>query len=1499
MAHPKRPELKLEGNISENFKNYELRFNDYCIQAGHRDLTKSASTEKDDHYKNKIQELAALRSSLPDEALSVVRYKIEPEIATTDKEKPWIWMEKLKIHYTGASGSALLPDRFKFWHITQKPHESIQEWEVRIRQASSLCEYADWQDTNNRDNFIFGLNSSAFRSELSKTHLRSDGTPKTMYDVVAEAKALEAANMTNKIIGDATRTEEQVNWTNRTTQPGTQRKLHRDMKLKREPGTCFYCGDQRGSHPWRDCPAKDKTCSKCKGHDHFARVCEEISDPRTQRQTGPTRRGRGRHFGGRGQQRGRPQYNNNPVHSLNTEQDTDFQETDQDYQEGYQCYSLASKKGKRYLTTLPISSTGNIFTNMTFQIDTGASCNTMSETTFSKLPETLLKRSPYLLHPYGDAKPLTPIGQTQLLCDKGDKFTTLNFQILPDAIMGDKPALLSGSDSERLGLIKIRADEVFTITSVINTATNTNTDHPPGYQIHTDKHGKQGKTLTSGPNPSSPIKIPAERKLPPPGQLEKHHITTQYKTTFEGLGYLGPPVSFKLDHDITPVQMPVHRIPLAKRSKEKEALDRYTDLGIIAKVHDPTQWCSNEHIKETPKKFRICIDPSQTINKAINRPVFQMPTLQEHLHRLGNAKCFSLADVRDGFLHVPLDESSSLLTTMHTSYGRYRWLRLPFGVSSAPEEFQMRLLTALEGLEGVVCIADDILIYGEGATYEDATKDHDRRIIALLERCTQKNIKLNAEKLKFKVKEVKFMGNIVTTTGMRADPEKITAITEMTPPKDKAALQRFIGMINYLSPYCENLSTVIQPLRALVREGMSFDWSSTHQTAFDKAKNLITCAPTLLYYDPSKPVLLQVDASEKGLGGALMQPNTTGDYQPVAFTSCSLTETEQRYSQIEKECLAICNGLNKFDQWLYGKHDITIHTDHKPLETILKKPLNKAPARLQRMMTRLQRYPTITVEYRKGTSLHLADTLSRAFLPTPTGTKTTDFEVFRIDMETTDPTETQRITPHTDNALRHATTSDTSLNKLYELIVTGWPENRNEVPESVRQYWNFRDELSVQNGLIYKGEATLVPQAMITDILEKIHLNHSGAESAIRMAKEVLFWPGMRKMIQNMCDTCSTCAQYNSSAPKEPMQSLPIPTLPWQLVSQDLFEYEKKHYLVTVCHFSDWIEVDRLDNTLSRTIVEKSKAHFSRYGIPSTCHTDNGPQFISKDFKDFARTYNFNHTTSSPYHPQGNGRAEAAVKVAKTLLKKATDFQAALLNYRNTPQQGHTYSPAQRMLSRRTRTLLPTSDRLLSPKPIPSEVVIKETDKKKRCSKAYYDKTAGPPLTPLRVGDYAYSKPRPEQRGQPWQYGEITAKQDRSYTIETPISKIRRNRRDIKLAAAPPPNWTMQTHPQHRSLITHDQQYAYLSKPETSPPKPQTTNANAIQTPNIDQTRPTTNQNPKPDPQTPVRIATTSPTPRQLNLQTGTTKDSPHPPDRLAMSRKVKLPAKYKDFDMG
>ena len=180
---------------------------------------------------------------------------------------------------------------------------------------------------------------------------------------------------------------------------------------------------------------------------------------------------------------------------------------------------------------------------------------------------------------------------------------------------------------------------------------------------------------------------------------------------------------------------------------------------------------------------------------------------------------------------------------------------------------------------------------------------------------------------------------------------------------------------------------MIKPLFDLTKQDREFIWSDVHQEAFAKAKHLIANTPCLAYFDNKRPITLQVDASQGGLGGALLQPNDSGDLQPVAYTSCKLCPNEELWAQIEKECLAIVSACNKWDLWIYGR-EVNVQTDHQPLETIFKKPLHSAPRHLQKMMMRLQRY-NIRVAYKKGTSLMLAASRESPSQPSMTPSRPT------------------------------------------------------------------------------------------------------------------------------------------------------------------------------------------------------------------------------------------------------------------------------------------------------------------------------------------------------------------------------------------------------------------------------------------------------------------------------------------------------------------------------
>ena len=356
------------------------------------------------------------------------------------------------------------------------------------------------------------------------------------------------------------------------------------------------------------------------------------------------------------------------------------------------------------------------------------------------------------------------------------------------------------------------------------------------------------------------------------------------------------------------------------------------------------------------------------------REHYQLPTIEDIATRLHGAKVFTVLDVRNGFWHVKLDERSSCLTTFNTPYGCYRHKRMPFGISSAPEVFQKKMHQLIEGLDGIEVVADDFVVVGYGRTVEEANLDHDQRLRTFLERCRERGVKLNIDKFTLRQREVRFIGHIATADGLCVDPAKVKAIVDMPIPTDVAGVQRLLGLAQYLAKFMPHLSDITKPLRDLTRQDCEWMWHTTQQAAVDELKKAVISAPVLRYYDLKEEVTIQCDASQSGLGAAFLQNG-----QPVAYASRALTSAETRYAQIEKELLSIVFACDRFEAYIYGRDNVHVETDHKSLESIVVKPLNCAPKRLQRMLLRLQKY-TLDIKYKKGAYMYLADTLSRAYL---------------------------------------------------------------------------------------------------------------------------------------------------------------------------------------------------------------------------------------------------------------------------------------------------------------------------------------------------------------------------------------------------------------------------------------------------------------------------------------------------------------------------------------
>lgn len=290
-----------------------------------------------------------------------------------------------------------------------------------------------------------------------------------------------------------------------------------------------------------------------------------------------------------------------------------------------------------------------------------------------------------------------------------------------------------------------------------------------------------------------------------------------------------------------------------------------------------------------------------------------------------------------------------LFWTPRTLSGRYsltrhyRFLRMPFGINSTSEVFQHTMEQLFAGYPCSV-IVNDIIIGGH------RVDEHDANLKRVLERVREVNLKLNPAKCRFCLHQVGYVGHIFTSEGLKADPLKTEAITDMTVPTDVTSLQRFLGMVNYLGKYIPNFSDIAAPLRKLTHKETAWCWYQQHQKAFDRLKSCLSSAPVLAYYDVKAPVTLTCDASCYGLGAACMQNG-----RPVAYASRTLTDTETQYAQIERELLAVVFTCTKFKECIYGKPTI-VEADHQPLVTILRKAIHTAPARLLRMLLQLQCY---------------------------------------------------------------------------------------------------------------------------------------------------------------------------------------------------------------------------------------------------------------------------------------------------------------------------------------------------------------------------------------------------------------------------------------------------------------------------------------------------------------------------------------------------------------
>ena len=620
-----------------------------------------------------------------------------------------------------------------------------------------------------------------------------------------------------------------------------------------------------------------------------------------------------------------------------------------------------------------------------------------------------------------------------------------------------------------------------------------------------------------------------------------------------------------------------------------------------------------------------------------------------------------------------------------------------------------------------------------------------QRLLAVLKKLNEAGLTLNKEKCVFNATSIKFLGQLVDNTGVKADPDKILAIQGLKPPTNVSELRRFLGMVNQLSKFAPNLADETKPLRELLSARNHWKWDAPQEQAFDKLKALLSSSEVLALYDPSLESTVSADASAYGLGAVLRQRQTDGKLRPVAYISRALTPTEQRYAQIEKEALAITWACERFQDYLIGIH-FNVETDHKPLVPLLStKSLDEMPLRIQRFRLRLMRYH-YSISHVAGKELCTADTLSRAPVDIP------DSQSQKLQQDVTAYVESViDHLPATEKRLKEIQKEqeeDPACKQVKSFCQNGWPENA-KLEKLLKPYAAVKFELSIVGGLLLKGNRIVIPQKLRTDMIEKLHAGHQGLSKCRRRAQHSVWWPNIGKALKEKVFNCPICCQHRL-APTEPLIPSELPDRPWQKVATDLFEFQKSQYLLVIDYYSRFIEIAKLSTTTSTNVITHLKSIFSRHGVPETVRSDNGPQYSSEQFAEFANQYGFSHITSSPKYPQSNGAAERAVRTIKDLLKKNKthngDMYMAMLAYRSTPLENG-LSPAELLMGRKLRTSVPVEPKQLNPKvPNQSQLRQKEHQQREKQRLNFNKRHRAVISKPLKKGDNVWL-PEMEKKG--------------------------------------------------------------------------------------------------------------------------------------------------------
>ena len=724
---------------------------------------------------------------------------------------------------------------------------------------------------------------------------------------------------------------------------------------------------------------------------------------------------------------------------------------------------------------------------------------------------------------------------------------------------------------------------------------------------------------------------PSSGTKPPPSPPSLAGIPTAYHDlapvfSKESALSLPPHRPYDCAIDFLPgVSMPVGRL-YNLSLPEKEAMKSYITESLASGIIRPSLSPVAAGFFFVAKKdgsLRPCID-YRLINDITVKNKYPLPLLSSTFEPLMHATVFSKLDLRNAYHLVRIREGDEWKTGFNTHLGHFEYLVMPFGLTNAPAVFQTLVNDLLRDFinDFVVVYLDDILVFSQNP------KEHTAHVRLVLQRLLENRLFVKAEKCVFDAPSVEFLGHILEKGQVRADPKKVRAVEEWARPTDRTQLRRFLGFANFYRRFIRGFSRVAAPLTALTSTLRPFSWTPEAEHAFSTLKSLFTSAPVLMLPQTSRQFIVEVDASDLGIGAVLSQ-RSEEDQQvhPVAFLSRRFSPAETNYDVGNRELLAVHAALTEWRHWLEGaQHPILIWTDHKNLTYVRDaKRLGPRQARWALFFCRFN----FTLTYRPGSKNVRADALSRQF-PTqdPPDKPTTDTILPPARVVGV-------VTWGVESAVRMAQRTHPDPG--------GGPRNRLFVPPSVRGrvlLWGHSSRLAC----------------------------HPGATRTAEFVRRRFWWPTLDTDTREFVAACDVCSRSKAShrPPAGLLRPLPIPGRPWSDVALDFVtglptSRGNDTILTLVDRFSKMVHFVALPKLPSAAeTADLLVKHVVRlHGIPHNIVSDRGPQFTSGVWRAFCKGIGATVSLSSGYHPQTNGQAERANQALEATLRCVTTSNPA------------------------------------------------------------------------------------------------------------------------------------------------------------------------------------------------------------------------------------------------